>query len=223
MAEQEEAACTSAYVALDHSQPLIFFRPAELTDLDAVAALEEASYPADEAATRAKLELRLQQASNAFLVAIGPSSTEQQQDSENELRIVGFVCGTCAHGDTLTHASMAQHEPEGRLLCIHSVVVDGALRRRGIATRMLKASWGVCGTPVLYPAQCLHVADHIVTQQRDDGVWTACVCVCATEYAGISGVCASFHASCGKCAPDVQAKHGAALPRARFAVYALAP
>jgi GNAT superfamily N-acetyltransferase len=49
--------------------------------------------------------------------------------------IVGFVCGTKCHA--FTHESMRQHEPHGKLLAIHSVVVAEPYRRRGIATKML--------------------------------------------------------------------------------------
>ena len=34
---------------------------------------------------------------------------------------------------------MARHEPEGALLAIHSVCVAAAARRRGVATRLLRA------------------------------------------------------------------------------------
>lgn len=34
---------------------------------------------------------------------------------------------------------MAQHEPEGSLLAIHSVCVAAAMRRRRVATRLLRA------------------------------------------------------------------------------------
>jgi hypothetical protein len=46
-----------------------------------------------------------------------------------------YVCGTCSSAATLTHESMSRHEPEGRLLCIHSVCVAEARRRKGVATR----------------------------------------------------------------------------------------
>jgi guanine nucleotide exchange factor len=33
---------------------------------------------------------------------------------------------------------MSEHEPEGTVLCVHSVSVDESFRRRGVAVRMLK-------------------------------------------------------------------------------------
>ncbi|KXZ44977.1 hypothetical protein GPECTOR_60g755 [Gonium pectorale] len=46
---------------------------------------------------------------------------------------------------------MATHEPGGDLLCIHSVVIEEALRRRGLATRLLRAytSYVQASTPHL--------------------------------------------------------------------------
>ncbi|CAE8619933.1 unnamed protein product [Polarella glacialis] len=52
--------------------------------------------------------------------------------------LVGFVCGTCAKGSSLTHESMEEHVPGGALLCVHSVVVRPDLQRRGIAAAMLR-------------------------------------------------------------------------------------
>jgi GNAT superfamily N-acetyltransferase len=89
-------------------------------------AIEVASYPADEAADEAKLRMRQSQASDYFWGAF----------SGDELR--GFVCGTLSKAEELTDESMSVHEPDGSTLCIHSVVLDEAHRRQGIATWMLK-------------------------------------------------------------------------------------
>lgn len=112
------------------------FARVPLSSLDAAFAIEEASYPEDEAATREKLQLRIEQAGDYFW---GVS------DDGGELQ--GFVCGTLTKGDALTEESMSVHEPDGTTLCIHSVVVREADRRRGLGGAMLKA----------YVAQ---VADH---------------------------------------------------------------
>jgi len=53
-------------------------------------------------------------------------------------RVLGFVVGTLSASSTLHHESMAAHSPSGRFLCVHSVVVDGGLRRRGLAGAMLR-------------------------------------------------------------------------------------
>ena len=76
-------------------------------------------------------QMRIEQAENVFLVAIRP-------DQPSEV-IVGFVCGTQTSASTLTHASMSSHEPEGALLCIHSVVIEPGQRRKGLATKILRA------------------------------------------------------------------------------------
>jgi len=52
--------------------------------------------------------------------------------------IVGFVCGTLAAGQHLTHSSMSQHNPQGNTLCIHSVVVAPSFRRQKVGTKMLQ-------------------------------------------------------------------------------------
>jgi hypothetical protein len=52
-----------------------------------------------------------------------------------------YVCGTCSSSSSLTHESMSTHEPDGRLLCIHSVAVQQQHRRQGIASRWEVACW----------------------------------------------------------------------------------
>ncbi|GFR49520.1 hypothetical protein Agub_g11563, partial [Astrephomene gubernaculifera] len=111
----------------------VFFCPVQPEHLDRIHSLEATSYPADEAATFEKLKFRIESASNVFLVAM------QCRDGESDPAVVGYVCGTCTCSGRLTHDSMATHEPDGTLLCIHSVVVEEGLRRRGLATRMLRA------------------------------------------------------------------------------------
>lgn len=106
------------------------FRLASLSELDDLFTLEEASYPSDEMATRAKLELRLTAAGDYFYVL------REAAAHGTHGPVVGYVCGTLAKA--LTEESMAEHDPEGRLLCIHSVVVAPRWRRRGIAGWMVR-------------------------------------------------------------------------------------
>lgn len=103
-------------------------RPARPDDLARVAALEQASYPAAEAATRDMLAMRLAVAGDAFLVAT---------DAAGE--VLGFVCGTRAPGARLTHETMHGHDPAGESLCVHSVVVAHAARRRGVGSALVRA------------------------------------------------------------------------------------
>jgi len=102
------------------------FAPLSEPHLPRAFALETASYPADEAATEAKLRLRMNEAPQFFFGALG----DDQQPH-------GFICGTLTTAKSLTDESMSMHEPEGTTLCIHSVVVDAEKRRTGIATWML--------------------------------------------------------------------------------------
>lgn len=107
---------------------VLTIRDARVDDVPAVAALEQASYPADEAATPAMLAYRLQVAGDAFLVAVDEAGA-----------VVGFVCATRAPGATLTHASLHHHDPAGESLCVHSVVVAAEARRRGLGSALVRA------------------------------------------------------------------------------------
>lgn len=61
--------------------------------------------------------------------------------------IVGYTCGTCCKGNTLTHETMSEHDPEGTTLCVHSVCVRGDKQRQGIALKMLKVDKPVTNHP----------------------------------------------------------------------------
>lgn len=109
--------------------PDVFFRPCEAADVARCAELEAAGYPADEAASPERLAFRQRWAGDFFLVA------EQSQTGV----VVGFCCGTLTRTATLTAEAMATHEADGTTLCIHSVCVDAAQRRRGVALSLLRA------------------------------------------------------------------------------------
>ena len=89
--------------------------------------MEAAGYPEDEAASPARLAYRQANAGTFFLVA------------DSGTGVVGFVCGTLTRAAALTEHSMATHEPDGSTLCVHSVCVDAAARRRGVASALLRA------------------------------------------------------------------------------------
>jgi predicted PhzF superfamily epimerase YddE/YHI9/ribosomal protein S18 acetylase RimI-like enzyme len=112
----------------------IAFRTVRPTDIPACAALEKASYPPDEAATKSQLQYRQHQAAKYFRCAVllEPDSRTLVEDAP----IVGFVCSTRCQ--QLTHQAMSTHLPGGSLLAIHSVVVDAQYRKMGIATALLK-------------------------------------------------------------------------------------
>ena len=109
--------------------PDVFFRPCEAADVARCAELEAAGYPPDEAASPERLAFRKHNAGDFFLVAERSSTGA----------VVGFCCGTLTRAATLTAEAMATHEPDGTLLCIHSVCVAQEARRRGVALSLLRA------------------------------------------------------------------------------------
>lgn len=102
--------------------------PAAGPQLDAIAALETASYAADEAASSASLAARLAAAPELFLAAHEAANGS----------LLAFICATRSAGPQLTEGSMAAHDPAGPLVCIHSVVVQAGAQRRGVATALLR-------------------------------------------------------------------------------------
>jgi ribosomal protein S18 acetylase RimI-like enzyme len=105
------------------------FREGRSTDLPTVEVIEEASYPADEAASNSDLQYRQHNAAPYFRCAV-------VEDDDDNSKLVGYICSTRCR--EFEHESMATHVPDGRLLAIHSVVVPEEYRRKGIATKMLK-------------------------------------------------------------------------------------
>ncbi len=96
-------------------------------DLDVLVALEARSYPPDEAASHETFAYRLDHAAECWLLG------------EIDRQVVGLVCGTRVAAERLEYESMHTHDPSGRNLCIHSVVVDAPWRRRGLGSRLLTA------------------------------------------------------------------------------------
>jgi ribosomal protein S18 acetylase RimI-like enzyme len=101
------------------------YRLGTVDDLNIVNWLEQNSYPFDEAATFSKLQFRMENAGEFFLVVVRDY-------------LIGFVCASLSTSLTLTHDSMSTHDPIGDHLLIHSVVVDPNLRRKGIGLDMLR-------------------------------------------------------------------------------------
>lgn len=97
-----------------------------------------AGYPAEEAASRERLAYRIGQAPGLFLCAIR-SGGGAEGDCCCGDRLVGFCCGTAAPAGPLSEESMARHDPGGSTACLHSVCVDAAERRHGVASAMLRA------------------------------------------------------------------------------------
>ena len=102
----------------------VSFRLATADDIDRCLTIEEASYPSDEAATLSSLRYRQEEAGDYFLCAVLDDT------------VIGFVCATRCQA--FTHETMSKHDPKGKLLAIHSVVIEETHRRKGIASTMLK-------------------------------------------------------------------------------------
>ena len=167
------------------SQPQLLFRNVCPTDLARIYALEKASYPPDEAASRSQLQYRQHHAASFFRCAVlldqplpniatndkvniengsvvssidnsgsaGTSATTGSgtsnavpvaistvvEDNRNSLngmgQIIGYVAGTRCH--TFDEESMKSHDPSGKLLAIHSVVVEKKHRKKGIGTQIM--------------------------------------------------------------------------------------
>merc|ERR1712087_945508 len=113
-------------VYMSSMQRLRFMRvPA--ADVNHAFALEVASYPADEAASREKLEMRLRFAADYFWGAYNDAGV-----------LCGFICATLSISERLTEESMSEHDANGHTLCIHSVVVEETRRRSGVGIWMLR-------------------------------------------------------------------------------------
>eukprot|EP00529_Nitzschia_sp_RCC80_P030454 CAMPEP_0113443130 /NCGR_PEP_ID=MMETSP0014_2-20120614/1975_1 /TAXON_ID=2857 /ORGANISM="Nitzschia sp." /LENGTH=295 /DNA_ID=CAMNT_0000334067 /DNA_START=283 /DNA_END=1167 /DNA_ORIENTATION=- /assembly_acc=CAM_ASM_000159 len=119
----------------DDVVPRLTFRPAESKDIDRCYEIESSSYPPDEAATLDGLQYRQREA-NPFFQVCHLACDGEGADADAEEKIIGFICSTRCQ--EFEEESMSTHVPDGKLLAIHSVVVDEAFRRKGIATVMLK-------------------------------------------------------------------------------------
>jgi len=75
------------------------------------------------------MRYRLTEAGELFLAAVrGADDT-----------VIGYTCSTATKKEQLNGESMSVHEPDGPTVCIHSVCVEEKERRKGVATRMLRA------------------------------------------------------------------------------------
>lgn len=103
---------------------------ARAEEVEEIAAIEAASFPPDEKASKEGILLRQQRAGEFFWV-LGPMQELGMSG------LVGFVNGTCTSAEEVTEESMERHEELGEVLIIHSVVVRPEYRRRGVASAML--------------------------------------------------------------------------------------
>ncbi|GAQ84175.1 hypothetical protein KFL_001790140 [Klebsormidium nitens] len=104
----------------------LFFRPVAQEDLPAVAAIEQAGFPVDEAASPETLGFRQREAGHCFLVALKGDE------------VIGYACGTLTKGSQLSHETMYRHDPTGGCLCVHSLCVAKEQQRRGLGPRIMR-------------------------------------------------------------------------------------
>lgn len=109
------------------------YRRAKEQDLPQIQALEAANYPTDEAASYEMLVYRCTRANDFFDVVEVLGDVPQETGA-----IIGYICGTLTKAECITHESMSVHEPQGSLLCIHSVVIDSQYRHQNIGTALLR-------------------------------------------------------------------------------------
>ena len=134
----------------------VIFRTVQPTDVSRCYQIESMSYPEDEAASKSMLQYRQHHAFPffrcAFLIGDGESSgggttsassyiSHQGRTSFNPTmtlcgEIIGFVCSTRCN--SLTAEAMRSHDATGKILAIHSVVVDERYRNQGVASAMLQ-------------------------------------------------------------------------------------
>jgi len=108
----------------------IIFNWVAAEDLDDALALEQQSYPADEAASLELFKLRQAQAGDLFLGVYLPSGSPR--------RLIGYVCSTQSPAESLTHESMLTHIPSSSSVCVHSICVSPDHRNKGVGSRLLR-------------------------------------------------------------------------------------
>lgn len=110
----------------------LHFRNAAPTDIPICFEIERNSYPEDEAATLASLQYRQHHAAKYFVCAL---RDHPDGDPASASSMVGFICATRCN--EFTHDTMTVHDPSGRHLAVHSVVVKEEYRRQGLGSALL--------------------------------------------------------------------------------------
>ena len=92
--------------------------------------------------------------------------------------LVSYVCGTRVASANLTHESMAEHDPAGATLCVHSVVTEEVTEKQ-IGSKTLKAyvRWVVAANPDVETIGCSASAsssDHEAPGSRWSARATSC-------------------------------------------------
>ena len=74
---------------------------------------------------------RQSQANDLFLGAYLASASSSRE-------LIAYVCSTLSPSESLTHDSMSTHVPYSSSVCIHSVCVSSAHRRKGVGLKLLQ-------------------------------------------------------------------------------------
>ncbi|WP_424931198.1 GNAT family N-acetyltransferase [Amaricoccus macauensis] len=104
------------------------FRTARPTDLDRCFEIEVAAYEGDEAATRERIERRILDYPQGFLIV------------EIEGEVAGFINSGCTHEVEMSDDAIKDfvvHDPEARNIVIMSVVVDPAHQGKGLSRALM--------------------------------------------------------------------------------------
>lgn len=109
------------------------FRQMQAEDVPHAADIEARSYPEDEAASPEKLAYRQRVAPYLFW------GVWKETKGAEAGKLVAFIVSTAAFGEHMEEESMSTHAEGGDSICIHSVAVDAAFRRQGIARSMVRA------------------------------------------------------------------------------------
>ena len=109
---------------------MISLRAATLRDLDALTAIEAASFPPAEGASRESFEARLKAFPEGFLIA------------EDDGTPVGLIDGMVTNCETIEdrlYEDAQLHDPQGAWQSVFGLAVHPDWRRRGIASDLLSA------------------------------------------------------------------------------------
>lgn len=106
------------------------FRQATAADIDRCYEIESSAYPADEAATREKIAIRIARYPQGFLCM------------EQEGEVVGFINAGCAWDVVMSDEefkTLIGHDPAAPNAVIMSVVLHSQQQGKGLATAMMQA------------------------------------------------------------------------------------
>ncbi|THU90396.1 acyl-CoA N-acyltransferase [Dendrothele bispora CBS 962.96] len=128
-------------------------------DIPRALQIEQDGFPEDEAASLESFQFRQSKAPTLFLGAY----------SQEDNQLIAYICSTLSTDETITHASMSTHIPEGRSVCIHSVCVDRAHQRRGIALSLLKEYIFKLQSSALYDCALLIAHEELIPLYKKAG------------------------------------------------------